>query len=200
MRGICVVVAAACLLACSSEDTTANHPTDAGVDATVEAGADATIDVTVDAPGEADTDGPSECNSLTNVGAVVQQMYVATDAVTGTGGTIAAGTYVLTAAAVYVGANGNSGPTGLTLQDTLAIDGSGAYERVLSAIDDAGADGTPVHQNGSFIVNGSSIQVTQTCPPGWQPFTSYDSDGTKVKIYAPAGGGFPPVMFEYTKQ
>ncbi len=201
MKGICLVVVAACLLACSSEDEAVDAPTDSGVDVTVEAGTDAGADVTEDAPQEADSDGaPSECNTVANVGSVIQQMFVATDAVTGNGGTLVAGTYVLTAAAVYVGAGGSSGPTGLTLQDTVAIDDAGLYQRVVSAIDDAGLDGSPIHQNGSFIVNGSSIQVAQTCPPGSQPFTSYDSDGTKFRIYAPAVGVNPAVMFEYTKQ
>jgi hypothetical protein len=186
-------VAMACVLACSSQDTTSDGGTDASIDA----------DATADAPqetGEASTDGgPSACNALTNVGALVAQTYVATDPVTGDGGTIAPGTYALTAAVVYTGADGGAGPTGTSLEDTIAIDDAGLYQRVASIVNDAGLDGSPIHQNGDVVVNGATIQVNETCPPGTQPFTSYDSNGTKLHVYAPPSGNNPAVMFEYTK-
>lgn len=180
---------AVCLLGCSSQDPS----TDGGTDAT----ADAVNDVSADAP---TNDAGSGCNALTNVGAVVPQMFVATDAVTGDGGVIAAGTYVLTAAAVYTGGDGGAGPTGTTFQDTLAMKDAGTYERVASMANDAGLDGSPFHQNGSFVLDGGSIRIVQTCPNGTQPFTSYDLNGAKLRIYAPAFANNPGVMFEYTKQ
>ena len=144
---------------------------------------------------------PTGCNALANVGSVVQQVYVSADGIVGDGGIINSGTYVLTAATVYTGPGGGTGPTGLSLTDTLALDG-GAYERVLSAVNDAGLDGSPVRQNGTFVLkDGGGIQVDQTCPAGMQPFNSYDCDGTKLHIYAPAAGpNSPALMFEYTKQ
>lgn len=144
---------------------------------------------------------PAGCNALVNVGSVVQQMYVATDGIVGDGGIVNSGTYVLTAATVYTGPDGGTGATGLSLTDTVALDG-GAYERVLSAVDDAGLDGSPIRQNGTFVLeDGGGIQVVMTCPAGAQPFTSYASDGTKLRIYAPAAGpGSPALMYEYTKK
>jgi hypothetical protein len=158
--------------------------------------------VAVDAPQEAGNDASTGCNAVTQIGSVVQQMFVAQDGVTGDGGAIVLGTYVLTAAAIYVGTDGGAGPTGTTFVDTVAIVDAGAYERVVSIVNDAGADGAAFHQNGSYVLmDGGGFNVTQTCPPGKQPFTSYDSNGTKVHIYAPpAGQGNPPLMFEYTKQ
>lgn len=183
------LVALACLVACSSGNTT------------VDGGTDASVDATVDAPQEAGNDsGPAACNELLNVGTVVQQTFVATEAVSGAGGLLAEGTYVLTAAVVYTGTGGGTGPTGTTFQDTLTIEASYLYQRVTSIIDGARFDGSPIHQSGAFVVDGSSIEVTQTCPPGVQPFTSYDSNGTQVHIYSPAAGSIPAVMFEYTKQ
>lgn len=180
---------AMCLVACSNQ-----NPSDGG-------GTDASVDnVTTDAPQESGKDSGTACNTLSNLGAVIPQTFVALDPVAGDGGSIAPGTYVLTAAAVYTGADGGNGPTGTSFADTLAMADAGTYERVASIIDDAGFDGSPVHQNGSFVLNGSSIQVKQTCPAGTQPFTSYDSNGTKLHLYAPAAGGNPAVMFEYTKQ
>jgi hypothetical protein len=173
------------LLRCSSDGTTSDGGTVATLDAAQEAGTDS---------------GPTGCNSASNIGTVVSQTFVATDPVTGDGGVLVQGTYVLTAAAVYTGVDGGSGPTGTTFQDTAILDDAGAYERVASVINDAGLDGSPLRQNGSFAIDGGSIHVTQTCPAGSQPFTSYDSNGTVFHIYAPAAGPNPGVMFEYTKQ
>lgn len=188
---------AVCLLVCGCPSSPG------GDDAGNDGGTDAFSVMTPDAPEVPATDsGPMACNAVTNIGTVISQMFVATDPVTGTGGVIAAGTYVLTAASVYTGIGGMTGPTGTTYSDTLVIADGGAYERVLSIVDGV-MTGTPIHQSGSFATDGASITVTQTCPPGPQPFTSFDSDGTTVRIYAPAdafGPGVPGVMFEYTRQ
>lgn len=180
------------LLACSSQGTTDDGGTDASGDVTT----------ANDAAQEAGKDsGPTGCNTVSNIGAVVPQTFVATDSPTGDGGALVEGTYVLTAAVVYTGADGGTGPTGTTFQDTAVVDDAGSYERNVSIVNDAGLDGSPIHQNGSFAVDGGAIHVDQTCPAGSQPFTTYDSDGTKFHIYAPAAGpNNPPVMFEYTKQ
>lgn len=194
-----------CLMVCNCQNSPSGGGTNPSVDASIDAVGDASIDavgdVTADAPQDSGTDaGSTACNALSNVGEVVQQMYVATNPVTGDGGVIATGTYVLTAAAVYTGPDGGVGATGTTFADTLALSDGGTYERVVSVVNDAGLDGRPLHQNGRFTSGGSSLEVTQTCPPGRQPFTSYDSDGTRLRIYAPAGALGPGVMFEYTRQ
>lgn len=184
-------------MGCSSSST----PSGGGTDASVDAVGDAVGDATTDPPQDAGTDtGSAACNALSNVGAVVQQMYVATEPVTGDGGAIPTGTYVLTAAVVYTGPDGGVGPTGTTFVDTLALSNGGQYERVSSIVNDAGLDGSPLHQNGGFKTNGGSLQVIMSCPAGSQPFKSYDSDGTKLRIYAPAAAFGPGVMFEYTKR
>lgn len=198
---------ALCLMACSGQtpssaggtDASSDVRSDVSSDVGSDVSSDVGSDVTADAPKDTDA-GSTACNALSNVGAIVQQMYVATNPVTGDGGVIAAGTYVLTAAAVYTGPDGSVGATGTTLSDTLALADGGAYERVVSVVNDAGLDGSPFHQNGRFTSDGGSVQVTQTCPPGRQPFTSYDSDGTRLRIYAPAGALGPGVMFEYTRR
>lgn len=187
-------------IGCSTSSQT-TPPSGGGTDGSVDAVADSPTDAPTDAAQDAGADtGPAACNALSNVGAAVQQMYVATDPVTGDGGAIPAGTYVLTAAVVYTGPDGGVGPTGTTYADTLALSNGGNYERVASVVNDAGLDGSPLHQNGAFMIDGGSIQVTMTCPRGSQPFQSYDSDGTKLRIYAPAAAFGPGVMFEYTKR
>lgn len=141
-----------------------------------------------------------ECNAVSNVGMLVEQMYVATAAVTGSGGAITNGTYVLTAAAAYTGPGGSTGPTGATLVDTIVLADGGSYERVFTVMNAPGPDGT-FHANGTYTTDGASIDVVQTCPAGAQPFTSYDSDGTVLRIYAPAASALEPgVMFEYTRR
>jgi len=150
-----------CLMACSCDDSssgggtdvtadaapdvTADVTADAAPDVTADAApdvtADAVPDVTADAPQDDGTDtGPTACNALSNIGAVVQQMYVATSPVTGGGGVIATGTYVLTAAAVYTGPDGIAGATGTTFADTVVLSDGGGYERVASIVNDAGLD------------------------------------------------------------
>jgi hypothetical protein len=63
-------------MGCSSSST----PSGAGTDASVDAVGDAVGDAPADPPQDAGTDtGSTACNALSNVGAVVQQMYVATD-------------------------------------------------------------------------------------------------------------------------
>ncbi len=188
---------ALCLMVCGCESSPSG--TDAsGTDAIV---TDASVELTPDAPQDSGTDaGPTECNALSNIGAVVSQMNVATDPVTGSGGVIATGTYVLTAAVAYQGPAGTVGPTGATFADTLVLADGGSYERVATFMNAPGPDGT-FHQNGTFTTDGASLQVTQTCPPGSQPFTSYDSDGTTLRIYSPSAGVVSPgLMFEYTRQ
>jgi len=184
------IVLATCLFACSSE-----NPTN-------DAGADASADVSTDAKMEAAAEAGNPdagCNTVTNVGTTVPQLFVATDAVTGDGGgVIGAGTYVCTTAAVYTGPDGGGGPTGTSFRDTVVIDDAGAYERAATISNDAGA--SDFRENGHFILNGSSITITQTCPAGTQPFNSYDSNGATFHVYAPALGSNPAVMFEYTKQ
>ena len=131
-----------CLLGCSSQDPSSS---DSGTDAPAD-----------DGQADAQPIADGGCNSLANMGPVVQEMYVASDPVTGDGGTIVDGTYVLTAVALYTGPDGGSGSSGATLQDTLAINGT-TYERVYSAVNDAGDDGSSNHQNGHFTSSGSGI-------------------------------------------
>lgn len=186
---------ALCLMASGCQ----NSPS--GTDASVDASVDEIGDVTADAPQDSGTDtGSTACNALTNVGPVVQQMYVASNPVTGDGGVIATGTYVLTGATVYSGPDGGVGATGTTYADTLAMSDGGTYERAATVVDDPALEPLYYRQNGRITSDGGSLQVTQTCPAGRQPFTSYDSDGTRLRIYAPAGALGPGVMFEYTRQ
>lgn len=181
-----------CLIACSSQGT----PDDGGTDANAN---DGSVDAAADVVQEAGKDGGAGCNALVNAATVIDQLFVATAAASGDGGTLVSGTYFMTAASVYTGVDGGAGPTGTTFAETLVMDG-GAYERVQIAVNDAGADGSPYHANGNVTINGASVQVNQTCPILAQPFTTYDSNGTKLHIYAPPAGSNPGIMFEYTKQ
>ncbi|MBX7194359.1 MAG: hypothetical protein K1X94_20050 [Sandaracinaceae bacterium] len=167
-----------------------------GTDAGADGGTDAFIERTPDAA-EGTDGGPMACNSVTNVGTAITQTNVATAPVSGAGGVIAPGMYVLTEAVIYTGPTGMTGPTGLTFTDTVVLAADGSYDRAFSVVG-PGADGTPMYQSGTFTTDGASLTVTQTCPAGRQPFTSYDSDGTTLRIYSPGDPSFPATMFEYT--
>jgi hypothetical protein len=190
------------LIGCSSSSTTpGSNGTDAGHDAT-----------TPDGGGEADSgsDGPSDggesdggmaCTNIANVGTVVHYIDVPTDQpIAQGGGPPSDGTYVITAASLYTGDGGASGPTSTTIQETVVVSGM-SYDQV-SAAANGGQDAGVVYQSGHFTVNGAGISIVRVCPSfAMYPFNSYDFDGRRFRIYGPANGpNNPPVVVEYTKQ
>src|SRR5690606_39693 len=83
-------------------------------------------------------DSGAACNALVNDANVIDQNGIVGDPLTGTGGTIADGTYELTTAEVYVGGGGVPGPTGVTYRGVLRITG-GQIERVTAVQANQGA-------------------------------------------------------------
>src|SRR5580704_13611411 len=98
-------------------DSATNH------DANVSPDAVADVLVTPDGSG---SDGPIEaatvCNSLMNTAPPVVLETIAQDPPAPTGGTVAPGTYFMTAAAIYTGPEGPSGSSGMS-QTTIDVTG-----------------------------------------------------------------------------
>jgi hypothetical protein len=125
------------------------------------------------------SDGAVVCNSLVNAAPVVEQVNVATAPPTPAGGPMPSGTYYLTAAKVYTGADGGAGPTGITDQYTAVITGT-SFEDVANVVGEGGS-GT---FGGTVTTSGSSIAITFTCGnSGTSGFTAFDSDGTTFTVY-----------------
>lgn len=115
--------------------------------------------------GTVDADSGSVCNTLVNDGAFREQNLVVGAPPDGTGGTIADGTYELTAVDLYSpgGAGVAPGPTGVTYQGVLRLT-NGKLERVTKR--QANQTATPVETRsfGDLVAGAQSFTVSQTCP------------------------------------
>lgn len=121
------------------------------------------------------------CNALPNDGNVVDQNRVVGEPPTGTGGTIADGTYELTGAEVYVGASGVPGPSGVTYQGVLRL-ANGKLERVTTMTPSQGATPIETRTFGDLVAGGTSFTVTQSCPAPFQDQFTYSVLNTTLNI------------------
>jgi hypothetical protein len=167
-------------------------PTDGAVGR--DAGSEASLPVDT---GPADTieqgDAPVACNDLTNSAEVVAIEQVAADPPVASGGTIAGGTYTMTAATIYTGTAGPSGPSG-TGQTTLRVSGD-LIEVVTS--------GDPPTRTVAFVTSGTSISATDTCPDAESVQGSYTATSSSLVVELPGGtddGGPRTLVETFTKE
>jgi hypothetical protein len=124
----------------------------------------------------------SMCNTLDNVGEVITPTVVATATPTGTGGSIAQGTYKLTNITVYMG--GLVSPTA-TLKQTINV--NGMTGQLVSA------EGSNTYHK-TFTVNpvGNDPVLVQTCSSRVGdipiPYKSYTATSTSLIFYSTAAG------------
>jgi hypothetical protein len=119
-----------------------------------------------------DTGDAGSCNTLDNDGNVVDQNRIVGDPPTGTGGQIADGTWELTEAAIYVGASGTPGPSGVTYKGVLRLT-LGKLERVTEQTANQGANPITTRTFGDLVAGGSTFTVTQSCPAPFQDQYTY---------------------------
>jgi hypothetical protein len=115
------------------------------------------------------------CNTLENVATPITGTCETAAQPMGTGGTIAAGTYVLTAQARYM----DAGCVPATYQVTMLI-ADGCLERV----DGTGA--SALHRNQNVSTNGNELLRTSSCGPGL-PAATYTATGTQLTIFDQGG-------------
>jgi hypothetical protein len=132
---------------------------------------------------DADNDAEAadgDCNSVEDLSQPVKELRVPAAAPTPMGGPIVDGTYVSTAAAIYTGDGGTSGPSGNGYRVTDVVSGQ-SFQLFDNSV--------PPRVNGTFAVDGSAFSTTITCPSDAKPFAwvAYDSDGTKVTLYGAPG-------------
>ena len=111
--------------------------------------------------GEAGADG-GVCTDLANTGQIVDRTGVQGEPPTSTGGTVVDGTYDLSAYAVFVGAGGVSGPTGITAKASMRI-GAGKVDEILE-LGGTGKTATTKITRSAFSASGSTFAETQLCP------------------------------------
>ena len=128
-----------------------------------------------------------ECRRLPQLGKTVAEMKVPAPPPTPRGGTLKAGTYVVTEMTAYTGPGGATGPTGLERAWTMRIDNSGSpvtYETTYIHL----ADACPVyHQTGTLTTSGTDLRASISC---WtdhrvpQEFTeAYTADGDTLLVF-----------------
>jgi hypothetical protein len=142
-----------------------------------------------DSPVEAAT----VCNTLANTASVVDVAQVAQDPPSAQGGTIANGTYLLTAATIYTGPDGPTGNSG-TAQVTVLIDG--AMVQMVSS-------GQPPTRTVTLATTGTSFTSTDTCPDTSSATGSYTATPTTLAITLAAGtdeAGARTLVETFTKQ
>jgi hypothetical protein len=171
---------------CSSSSPDPSSETDAGNDAASDAHS-------LPDTNEAAVDAPTVCNSLPNTASSVSIEQLASEPPAPQGGTIVDGTYALTAAVIYTGSGGPTGPSGTT-QTTLQI--SGATIQVVS-------DGEPATRTVTFTTSGTSIQSVDTCPDTDTRPGTYTATPTTLVVELDGGtddAGARTLVETFTKQ
>lgn len=201
-RQLLVMVASALAagfgMACSSSSTgnTGGGGKDAGPDSSTAAdtGSGADSGSPVDAATESASVDDAGCVVIDNAAAVVMEQSVATAEPAATGGTIPDGTYFVTAATIYAGPGGATGPTGTTYQFTSHVSGM-TYDAIESI-----TGGKASVSSGTLVTSGTNVTVQQTCPAtdaGPSTLNQFSSDGTTVTLYT---SSTPFQSFTFTKQ
>ena len=111
--------------------------------------------------GEGGDDG-GVCTDLANTGQLVDRTGVQGEPPTSTGGTVVDGNYDLTAYAVYVGASGVAGPTGITAKASLRI-GAGKVDEIIE-VGGTGKTTTVKSARSAYSASGATFAETQLCP------------------------------------
>jgi hypothetical protein len=148
-------------------------------------GTDAAMDAAGDAgptDGGADTGAPSdaaddgapldggECTNITNVGALISQMDVATNRPAGSGGTLVDGTYTKSADTIYTGPGGATGMTGYQTRETLVVSNSASGTSSLLSVQDPVGSST-ITERLTFQPTGGGMGILDFVCPSYGPST-----------------------------
>lgn len=148
--------------------------------------ADATIDSPSDSPADTNDGAPLSCGvTLAPQGTWVDLGVVQEVLPQGSGGTITAGTYVLTAIHSYL-----SGPQGTAqFRETIAVTGSptvGAYARASESQNTTGQFQSypPRGDTATFTADSPTMAmfVTPTCPAGNPHYDQYSATSTSLTL------------------
>ncbi|HEX7478680.1 MAG TPA: hypothetical protein VF331_12800 [Polyangiales bacterium] len=131
------------------------------------------------------------CNAVVDDGPLVTMTAVASAAPSPVGGTIADGTYVLSAATLYTGPGGSTAASGGAFSGVFQIKGttmlqvgtvSGKEERYVT----------------TFTTSGTTLSTNDTCPVAKSETHSFSANPTGFTVYDATGNG----TFEqaYTKR
>ncbi|MBK9001175.1 MAG: hypothetical protein IPM35_36095 [Myxococcales bacterium] len=137
--------------------------------------------------GTGGTGGAAACNTVTQLGTAVVETAASGAAPAAQGGTIVAGTYVLTKWEVYSGT-----PQNLAHQETVKVT-PGKAEVVIGS-------SSPSRANYDFSTAGTTLNATQTCPSGNTGMSfGYTATATELKEFRASLTAKVDVV-TYTKQ
>jgi hypothetical protein len=112
---------------------------------------------------------------------LITQQQVAQAAPTPTGGTIAPGTYALTAMNKYTGSSGATGPTTKIQAELYELDSSTYQHAVAGQGADAGALGSVFLDSGDYTLTNTTYTRSTTCGVGGIPI-SYSASNSGLKL------------------
>jgi hypothetical protein len=116
-------------------------------------------------PAGSNLDGSLECNGTTAAGGAIAQTYVPGTRPASVGGTIAAGTYVLTERAVFTDSwegDPANPPPDVPETRTFVFAGTTVYAAELGSVD--GGAPTQVRSNATFKTLDVTLSLTSACP------------------------------------
>ncbi len=138
-------------------------------------------------------DAATTCNTLSNVASTVSFEQVAQDPPQPQGGTIADGTYTLTAATIYTGPGG---PTGASGSSKVTVQISGTTIQVVT-------DGSPPTKTVTLATSGSTLTASDTCPDTSVTHGSYTATAATLLIFLDGGtddAGARTLVETFTRQ
>jgi hypothetical protein len=192
------IVAVALLAACGG--TATSQP--AAEDASNTPGDAVTNDVGTPSPatdassGDGFDDGPQACNMLTNIAPTVAIPNANSNPPAPQGGTIVDGIYAMTAATFYTGPEGPFGPSGVSAQITVQIQGS--------TVQIVSSEQSPKHANATIVRSNTTMTTTDTCPDSKVQVVGYTATPTSITVLIPTGsapdGGAQTLVEIFTKR
>jgi hypothetical protein len=127
---------------------------------------------------------------------MVSLQQLAMDPPTAHGGALVPGRYILTAASIYTGTGGATGPAGITAQ--IESDNDGLHIHHTQRVVDANGT-TEDHLAGTFSTTGIALQAQIACPSVYTADYTYDATSTGFTLYQAMPG--PRTLEEvFTKQ
>jgi hypothetical protein len=123
----------------------------------------------------------TNCNSLVDDGPTVTATEVAAAVPTPTGGTIANGTYALTALTAYTGVGGPTGNLALTASEVQTISGTTMQQ-------EGTINGKESRYTTMISTSGTTISTSDTCPSPSMATHGYTATATELRIYDAMSG------------
>jgi hypothetical protein len=122
------------------------------------------------------SDGSTACNDLVDDAAAVEGTEVAASAPVASGGSIADGTYVLTAVTAFTGPGGATGDTGVMASAVLVI--AGTTMQQVGRI-----NGQESRYTTTITTSGTRVSTMDTCPAPMADAHPYTATSTELRIY-----------------